>query len=387
MRTFFRNYINTVRVIKNILRLASIILLSPLISSAQNYAGIWIGELKTSGSSLKYELIIIEDIVKLKGYALISFTNKGLENIGLKSVEMRLKKNVLLIEDQKNLYNNYSNDAKRVKIYANLTYQKDSIETLTGTFITRSLDLRSTDSFTGNVFLKKQNDYSGSKLLAKLEELNITSSQSIAQINNQNKNKTNPHENKSLISNNENTSEQLNNEKSLETLSKHNSINISVVEPLVSIKTKDKIDHISYLKSTAFSDIKKLEQGLDPLKMNLSSRIRKTEIIDEIYFDTDSIIVSLFDNGEVDGDTVSLFFNNKEILQKQKLSTIATKAVIPLTADEDSAYIIMFAENLGSIPPNTGLLILQLGNEKRDIRFSCDMQKNAGLLLKRKKRL
>lgn len=394
MHTFCRNDKSTVRIIKVILRLSFVIFLFPLQSSSQNYTGIWVGELKTSGSNLKYELIILEENERLKGYALTSFTNKGLENIGLKSVEIRFKKNALLIEDQKNLYNNYSNDAKRVKIYANLTYQKDTIEILTGTFITRSLDLRSTDSYTGNAFLKKQNDGSDSRLLAKLEELNISGIQSLAQIENQNKNKTNPQEIKAITTyNNGYKSNEFNKEANTEVTTQHKpTTNVSIDDSSLTLKIKDKIDHINYLnpvvKSIDLRNTKNFiqESNLESLKMKLSFTNRKTEIIDEIYFDTDSILVSLFDNGEVDGDTVSLFLNNKEILHKQRLSTIAIKTIIPLTAGDDSLYVIMFAENLGSIPPNTGLLILHLGNEKREIRFSCDMQNNAGLLLKRRKR-
>jgi hypothetical protein len=45
----------------------------------------------------------------------------------------------------------------------------------------------------------------------------------------------------------------------------------------------------------------------------------------------------------------------------------------------------MYAENLGRIPPNTGLLTLMDGEDRYDIRFSGDFQKNSAIILKRKR--
>ena len=71
---------------------------------------------------------------------------------------------------------------------------------------------------------------------------------------------------------------------------------------------------------------------------------------------------------------------------KQGLSTTAITKTIYMTPDlGDSLQLIMYAENLGSIPPNTGLLILQDGNDRYEIRFAGDLQKNAAIILKRRR--
>ena len=44
----------------------------------------------------------------------------------------------------------------------------------------------------------------------------------------------------------------------------------------------------------------------------------------------------------------------------------------------------MFAETLGSIPPNTGLLIVRDGKAVYELRFSGDYKQNASILFKRK---
>jgi hypothetical protein len=46
----------------------------------------------------------------------------------------------------------------------------------------------------------------------------------------------------------------------------------------------------------------------------------------------------------------------------------------------------MYAENLGSIPPNTGLLVVRDGEAVYDVRFRADLQSNAAIILRRKRR-
>ncbi len=112
---------------------------------------------------------------------------------------------------------------------------------------------------------------------------------------------------------------------------------------------------------------------------------RKIETIKSVYFKSDSLTLTLYDNGEVDGDTVSILLNGKVIMPRVGLTTNAIKKTIYITPDlGDSLQLIMYAENLGSIPPNTGLLILQDGDDRYEIRFAGDMQKNSAIILKRK---
>ena len=113
---------------------------------------------------------------------------------------------------------------------------------------------------------------------------------------------------------------------------------------------------------------------------------RKIETIRTVDFKSDSLVLTLYDNGEVDGDTVSVLLNGKNIMPRQGLSTIAINKTIYITPDlGDTLQLIMYAENLGSIPPNTGLLIIHDGEDMYEIRFAGDLQKNAAIILRRKK--
>jgi hypothetical protein len=112
---------------------------------------------------------------------------------------------------------------------------------------------------------------------------------------------------------------------------------------------------------------------------------RKNETMQDIYFKNDSLILSLYDNGIVDGDTVSVFINGENIISKQKLKESAIKKTIYIAASSDSVQLVLFAENLGTIPPNTGLLTVRDGDDVYQVRFSADLQKNASIILRRKK--
>lgn len=106
-----------------------------------------------------------------------------------------------------------------------------------------------------------------------------------------------------------------------------------------------------------------------------------------VYYQSDSLVLTLYDNGYVDGDTVSVVMNGEVIFSRQGLSTRAVSKTIYITKDTpDSLKLVMYAENLGSIPPNTGLLVVHDGDAVYDVRFSADLKSNAAIILQRKKK-
>jgi hypothetical protein len=112
---------------------------------------------------------------------------------------------------------------------------------------------------------------------------------------------------------------------------------------------------------------------------------RTNENMQDVYFKNDSLVLSLYDNGIVDGDTVSVFLNGEPIFSKQMLKAVATKKTIYISQKMDSVQLVLFAENLGTIPPNTGLLTVRDGDDVYQVRFSADLQRNASIILRRKK--
>lgn len=98
-----------------------------------------------------------------------------------------------------------------------------------------------------------------------------------------------------------------------------------------------------------------------------------------------TIRLELYDNGQVDYDSVSLFFNNKLLLPKTKLDHRAIKLTLVLDPTLEFNELSMFADNLGMIPPNTAALIVYDGKIRYETLLSSDLNKSASLKLKRKK--
>lgn len=112
---------------------------------------------------------------------------------------------------------------------------------------------------------------------------------------------------------------------------------------------------------------------------------RKNVITHEVEVESDSIRVDVYDNGEIDGDIISVFYNQQLILNSQKLTHKSIHIDLVLDPAKISNEISMFAENLGLIPPNTALMVINDGKNKFEIPISSNLERNATISIKRKK--
>ncbi len=114
---------------------------------------------------------------------------------------------------------------------------------------------------------------------------------------------------------------------------------------------------------------------------------RKNVVTHEVEVESDSIRVDVYDNGEIDGDIISVFYNQQLILNSQKLTHKSIHIDLVLDTSKTSNEISMFAENLGLIPPNTALMVIMDGKNKFEIPVSSNMERNATISIKRKKKM
>ncbi len=111
---------------------------------------------------------------------------------------------------------------------------------------------------------------------------------------------------------------------------------------------------------------------------------RKSEFSQVVNFKADSLELALYDNGEIDGDTVSVFMNGEVLMSKQGLRSSAIKKTIYITPGNEDFTLVLYADNLGKYPPNTGLLVVHDGEDVYNLRFSSDLQKSTGIVFRRK---
>lgn len=120
--------------------------------------------------------------------------------------------------------------------------------------------------------------------------------------------------------------------------------------------------------------------------VNQQQETRALDVAEEFELDADSVRISLYDNGEVDGDSISVFLNKKLIVTHQRLSTRAIRFTLPLDSLQDYLELIMFAENLGTIPPNTALMVVEAGDKTYQVRITSTLEKSGSVRLKRKRK-
>jgi hypothetical protein len=112
---------------------------------------------------------------------------------------------------------------------------------------------------------------------------------------------------------------------------------------------------------------------------------RENELVKTIFAGSGQISVNIYDNGSVDNDTVSVFLDKKLILSKKRLTERPLALTFNLDESSDQHELVMVAENLGEIPPNTSLMVVTAGDKKYEVRITSTEQKNAVVIFKLQK--
>ena len=93
---------------------------------------------------------------------------------------------------------------------------------------------------------------------------------------------------------------------------------------------------------------------------------RQKVFIKEIPVAGDSIELRFYDNAEIDGDSISLFLNDKLLYQHIRLAAGAWTIKLAVSDLAQNNELVMVAENMGSIPPNTSYMVAIVNGVKQD---------------------
>lgn len=99
----------------------------------------------------------------------------------------------------------------------------------------------------------------------------------------------------------------------------------------------------------------------------------------EVYSTSDSVKIELYDNGVFDYDSVSVIYNKELVVYKNILQTSKPISFyVKLDPDPRKNEMIFFAENLGLTPPNSALMVITDGHNKRtEVNVSSDLLHNS----------
>ncbi|MBC7946334.1 MAG: hypothetical protein H7Y42_00530 [Chitinophagaceae bacterium] len=104
---------------------------------------------------------------------------------------------------------------------------------------------------------------------------------------------------------------------------------------------------------------------------------RQNELMKSLVVNDPDVTVRLYDNGEIDDDTISIFYDKRLLVSNKRLSTSPITLKLKMDEEDTDHELVMVAENLGRIPPNTSLMIVEAGDQRFDVRITSTDQKNA----------
>lgn len=108
---------------------------------------------------------------------------------------------------------------------------------------------------------------------------------------------------------------------------------------------------------------------------------RENKLVKTIVVDDENIQVDLFDNGTIDNDTISVFHNNKQIVKHGRLAFNPISIKIKCSAEENLHELVVVAENLGEIPPNTALMVITAGKKRYEVFLTSNENNNAKVVI------
>jgi len=112
---------------------------------------------------------------------------------------------------------------------------------------------------------------------------------------------------------------------------------------------------------------------------------RENKLVKQVIVNSPSISIDLYDNGTIDNDTIMIFDNKVLLLENKRLSYKATHLDVNFNKDNNRHEIIIVAHNLGTVPPNTALMVVKDGNNRQEIYITSTLSVNAMIIFEQKK--
>lgn len=350
-----------------------LVLMLSLFSPAQKkIGGFYKGSLFNDSTKMvqQYELALAEYRGKVMGYSYVTFVANDTFYYGIRKIKAKIVGDSLIVEDDKMIANNFPEaPAKHVNRIVTIPFNgQDSLVSINGRWTTNKTKFYY--AVPGSVQASKSNDSSGSALFAHLKELNLMPNDNYVATEERPGQK-------------ENTTQIITGDKPVvtETKKKEDKTKIKTEEKPVVAETKVKVKKE---KNKIKTEPKPVTQKTD-VSLALPYHQRKDHLQQTLDMASDSLFLSFYDNGVVDGDSISVYLNDQPIISI-KLTSVAAKRQIYIGGMSE-VKLLLVADNLGTIPPNTGLLTIRDGDKIYQVNFTADMQTNASIILKRKRNL
>ncbi|TAG09412.1 MAG: hypothetical protein EAZ13_06545 [Sphingobacteriia bacterium] len=108
---------------------------------------------------------------------------------------------------------------------------------------------------------------------------------------------------------------------------------------------------------------------------------RENNLVKTLVVEDEDIQIDLFDNGTIDNDTISVYHNNELVVRNGRLAFKAISFKIKCSPKENMHELVIVAENLGEIPPNTALMVITAGRKRYEVFLSSTEKRNAKVVI------
>ncbi len=108
---------------------------------------------------------------------------------------------------------------------------------------------------------------------------------------------------------------------------------------------------------------------------------RENKLAKKITTTSKQFSIDLYDNGTIDNDTIIVYDNKKLLVSKKRLSYKAIHLEFSLSEVMNEHEIIIVAHNMGTVPPNTALLVLKDGISRQELFITSTNKTNAKIII------
>ena len=107
---------------------------------------------------------------------------------------------------------------------------------------------------------------------------------------------------------------------------------------------------------------------------------RQMKVARVIEVQKPNLKIRVWDNGVVDGDVATLFLNGERILNQHRVTK--RKVGINVTLKEEDNFLVLHAEDLGDIPPNTVAISIDDGVREQVLILNSNLQESGAVLVR-----
>ena len=139
----------------------------------------------------------------------------------------------------------------------------------------------------------------------------------------------------------------------------------------------DRLEQEAPQKNKETYIVEKKEEKEPIIEKKLPFKNRDVVVKSEIQVSNKEITIEYWDKYNFDGDSISLYLNDRPILENVLLTKIKSSVVVQL--DKKNNYLTLHALNLGKEPPNTAAITVKDGKKIQNIMLYSDLEKSGTL--------